>query len=348
MISFNDVVETVKTLPREAVLPGVSIVLYFTVLLLCFRSAGTFSRVLLALLAVVSLAVTWSAILSWLLGDIKLHLGRNGNSLAKWIIESDLFDAAYVNVAKDTANWWWSAQLLYFVITMIVFFWAEGAHRVVGIWFVSALLYTVLGFLGAISVAFPLFLIQRYLLTRSGPYTISRPESPSIFLTFCAVFGVNLKIIHVLLLAPILFSSGLTLVFWPAPHPSSSIYPRRRHRPSLRIPCRSFPLSHLGLSLDHFLKNSGTVQGLFQTWDGNPCQLSISADMIFTTVVASVFMLRELWLDQQQAGEGGVCVGCFVLLSPIVSISVTFPTFLAYRDGWRISSYNRGRKLKHN
>ncbi|KAJ3217957.1 asparagine-linked glycosylation protein [Dinochytrium kinnereticum] len=253
-------------------------------------------------------------------------MDTNGGSFIKWVIDSDLFDAAYVNVAKDVANWWWSAQLLNFAITLVVFFWAEGAHRVVvferegddgrikgrGAWFVSALLYTVLGFLGAISAAFPLFLIQRSLLARAGPYTISRPERPSTFLTFCAVFsgicvmitpyipvaspnfGINLKVIHVLLLAPLITSSGFTVFFWP-----SASSQRRQFSQGVGIaPLYGFLagislMSHLGLSLDHFLKGNGTVTELFETWEGNPCQLSISADLIFTTVVASVFMLRE-------------------------------------------------------
>ncbi|KAJ3099871.1 hypothetical protein HDU97_002700 [Phlyctochytrium planicorne] len=286
------------------------------------------------------------------------HMDANGGSYTRWIIDSDLFDAAYVNVAGTNANWWWSAQLLNFSITMIVFYWTEGAHRVVvleredseapkvkvkgkGTWFISALIYTLLGFFGAISASLPLFLIQRSVLSRSGPYTISRPARPSTLLTFSVVFtaiavmltpfitvkspyfGVNLKVIHILLLTPMILASGITVIFWPAVSPK-----RRQFLQGVGLaPIYSFLAgisltSHLSLSMEHFVKNGGSIWSLLQVLEGNPCQLSISADLIFTTVVASVFMLREAVIGP---ASGRIKAG---IASKEVQRSVAFDAFV--------------------
>jgi hypothetical protein len=106
-----------------------------------------------------------------------------GHTLAGWLSEYLFVDGAYVESAKDHRRWFWSAQLINFTATLVCFVWQEGGHRVVvvdregedqsrlrkgklkGAWFVNTTVHAILGFLGSISAAFPLFLIQRSLVT---------------------------------------------------------------------------------------------------------------------------------------------------------------------------------------
>ncbi|KAJ3196694.1 hypothetical protein HK101_008033 [Irineochytrium annulatum] len=343
--------------------PSLSIAAYFSVLAFTlalafsrgFKSAVTFSRILYLLCACASFYVTWGYIFAWLRSGYDEALAKPGGSLTTWIVESDLFDAAYAAVSEDRRNWWWSVQLLNFTCTLIVFMWTEGAHHVVladrgpdapkvkgrGAWFISPLVYTVLGFIGAISVAFPLFLIQRSLVTVSSPYTLERPARPTTLLTLMMVlsiasntltpfiakdssyFGYNLKALHFFLLLPIILVAGRTLIFWPAQSER-----RRRVVSGIGVaPLYGFLaggsiVSHLNLSLDYFVRSNGTAADLMAAIFSNPCQTSITSDLGFTTLVASVFMLREAVVGP----VSGRVVATFaaavlVLLSPFLSIS---------------------------
>ncbi|KAJ3334219.1 hypothetical protein HDU76_006591 [Blyttiomyces sp. JEL0837] len=334
----------------------------------------SFSRIVLIVASIASLYITWSAIFEWIGMDIVRHLSKPEGSLAKWLVNADLFDAAYVNVSQDPRGWWFSVQLLNFTASFIVFMWAEGPHRYFFYdkdpaeqrakrthWFVNGYVYTTLGFIGAISVAFPLFLVQRSMVT--GPYMVNWPTRPRLFLTLMMVFTVisnaitpflssdsmwfsyNLRALHVFLFLPIAFVSstpGFTL------KPTSVKSKSTQERGIGMAPLYAFLagaslLSHINLTMQLFNDGAsnnilGSIVLLWQAIWKNPCQVSITADLFFATVVASIFMLRESVVGPRTGRAMAVFAAiCLVCLSPILSISVTFPTFMTYREGWRIS-----------
>ena len=108
-----------------------------------------YSGALLALAAVCGY-LTWREILGWVAQDIAAH-----GSAAYWLAHSKAFVRAYVLVADSAAGWWWSSQLLLFVAPLMAFF-RVHALRLPEL---PVLPYVLLGFLGAISLATPLFLL---------------------------------------------------------------------------------------------------------------------------------------------------------------------------------------------
>ena len=112
-------------------------------------------------------------------------------------------------------------------------------------------------------------------------------------------------------------------------------------------------VSHANHSFRHFLTQSnslplmstnatvGTLSELTSIITSNYCQLSITLDFLFSILVVSVFMLRESLLSpaRGRVKAVGAAIG-LILVSPVVSVSVTFPTFLAYREGWRVCNGN--------
>ena len=56
-------------------------------------------------------------------------------------------------------------------------------------------------------------------------------------------------------------------------------------------------------------------------------------------------MLREAVVGPRSGRAMAVfAVCCLLLITPMVSISVTFPVFLVYREGWRVENI-KGRKV---
>lgn len=179
----------IENLTSAPLLPLFSILLYFSVLTLCVVIC--FSRALQALpytgiawinvpLAFLSLYVTWIQIFSFIKTDYvafeagypPYSLPSLSRTLGTYLRESSWFDAAYLAVLKPL-GWFYSLQLLNVASVIIVLIWSEGpqhwyktdAVRKVGPWaragLASAFAYLLLGFLGAMSVCFALFLVQR-------------------------------------------------------------------------------------------------------------------------------------------------------------------------------------------
>ncbi|KAI8593509.1 hypothetical protein BDZ88DRAFT_404938 [Geranomyces variabilis] len=174
--------------------PLISIGLYFAFLGVCIVIC--FSRALRALpyapaawvyvpLAVASLYVTWIEIFEFLYGDYRDFKAANKQLRSDVVLDqylldsnSDWFNAAYVAVTDNDAGWFWSSQLLNTAAVIVALYWSEGAHRwgraskqtagavykVAGM--ASALAYESLGFLGAMSTSFALFLAQRHATNR--------------------------------------------------------------------------------------------------------------------------------------------------------------------------------------
>ncbi|KAJ3023249.1 hypothetical protein HKX48_003855 [Thoreauomyces humboldtii] len=291
---------------KPILLIGLYFALLGTALVICFSRALRslpYSSVSWALLplAIASLYVTWTEIVSWLFQDYTDFVTGNGpyDYLAKvpgsatfddWVRESDWFVAAYRAVTEDAYQWWWSAQLLNTAAVIVAFFWSEGPHnlarktsekggmaRRAGL--ASALAFVCVGFLGAMSTAFSLFLIQRQAAETEASSTAS-------LYTFLAVANlVSLLVTSSRLLNP--------------------------HRSLL-----------LELSTAIF---------------ANSCQKSITADLFFCTAISIVFSCAFL---RNAVAAGSVTkvkafgMAALVLVSiPVVGVSVVLPAFLAWREG---------------
>jgi hypothetical protein len=115
----------------------------------------------LATLAACCAFATWTEIIRFIYEDIDVH----GGSAAYWFAHSRVFVRAYIAVTDTAAGWWWSSQLLMFVAPLMLFFRVHALRHPepAGI---PVLAYALLGFLGAISLATPLFLLEVALRSR--------------------------------------------------------------------------------------------------------------------------------------------------------------------------------------
>jgi hypothetical protein len=123
----------------------------------CLRGGNLTGGSLLYCAALAALAswcavATWTEIIRFIYEDVAIF----GGSSAYWLAHSKVFVRAYLAVTDTAAGWWWSCQLLVFVAPLMVFF-RVHALRHPGI---PVLAYALLGFLGAISLATPLFLLE--------------------------------------------------------------------------------------------------------------------------------------------------------------------------------------------
>ncbi|KAJ9446872.1 hypothetical protein DIPPA_06993 [Diplonema papillatum] len=112
----------------------------------------------------VSFACTWFYIGKWLEDEIVAFDWDVGVFLR----DSDLFVHAYDQVAASPLHWFWSSQLLTFVVPWVLFVSLSAAHTrarpnsqpSAPLSLAATLSYIWLGFAGAISVALPLFIAR--------------------------------------------------------------------------------------------------------------------------------------------------------------------------------------------
>ncbi|KAI8842218.1 hypothetical protein BJ741DRAFT_592515 [Chytriomyces cf. hyalinus JEL632] len=310
--------------------------------------------ILLLTIATLSLTGTWFYIITWIVGDAQMYLESHpGTAITAWMKDCDLFTGAYVLVTEMSENWWWSVKLLNFVPSMVVFMWASAAssgssttNRVS----IPAAGFLILGMLGAISVCWPLFLIQH---VSQGKGCRLEGGQASFLLSICMALSVlsnvvqpylapgsvgfdfNLKAIHVLLLAPLLFKgannkSGKTSKKTGGSSTSDSV------RLLLIFLAGCSFVSFSTLTLDqlhaHAFDLARTLSNLQSAFFSNACQSSITLDYFSATTTSVLFMLYEV-----MAGEGGkklgvwgkLCMSGVALLAPVLSTGVVFPLFLA-------------------
>ncbi|TPX55449.1 hypothetical protein PhCBS80983_g05307 [Powellomyces hirtus] len=376
-----DLLNLIPSVLRDVELkPIVSILLYFSALTVCLTIC--LSRALKALpysasawvytpLAVGSFYVTWTEIVAFLYGDYKDFIsGFPTNSpledglLDEYLKTSDWFDAAYVAVTYDKFGWWWSSQLLNMAAVIVALFWSEGAHH----WYrrgdrrggptfwmagmASAVAFVLVGFLGAMSTSFALFLAQRQALDR----TYSFRSVPNVTITvvllfvfYCAavtytpyipadsaMFGINLLLLHIALALPVVGAAGFGLVYHPKDKPSNSA---AESRFSMRWLYKLLALGNLFSYLAATSRldfNRSVLLDLFNAMFLNNCQKSITADLVFCTVIAHVFIVSSLVSLSKRSIipiYKALTVGALALVAtPAVGISVVFPTFLAWRE----------------
>ncbi|KAI9103217.1 hypothetical protein DFS34DRAFT_357483 [Phlyctochytrium arcticum] len=246
-------------------------VAYFLLLAACLTT--TYARALKSLpytfaawiftpISLIALYATWSHIYNFLYKDfqrevaipLRVEEGRKptDDEIVRYLIDADWFNAAYAAVAKTPYAWWWSVQLLNTAAVIVAWMWSEGAHhwaRRVEVrggpgWIkaglASAVAYALVGILGAMSVAFALFCVQREAIERSYVLRSSPRLTPTIWLLTALyllgvaytphldpalpLFSLNLKLYHLALILPVLGAAGPVLVS----HPKQATYIVRR------------------------------------------------------------------------------------------------------------------------
>ncbi|THU98956.1 hypothetical protein K435DRAFT_795244 [Dendrothele bispora CBS 962.96] len=165
--------------------------------------------------------------LAWSFHDYESHKNVaeiTGKTLLErmtaWLVDSTLFEQAWVTVCAGPLNWWWSEQICaYTVGAWTVFLFLEGQrHKIQRIW-----AYMLLGQLVAISVASNLFYLALSLSPHNPVEKRSQPlrAKPILWISiFTSLFTVaytpytsektffpNLLVMHVMLTIPLIYVS---------------------------------------------------------------------------------------------------------------------------------------------
>ncbi|KAI8619639.1 hypothetical protein BC830DRAFT_1103055 [Chytriomyces sp. MP71] len=316
-----------------------SMVACFATSLFRFGSGGRLVKVLFLILAAASFAITWYFIFLWFIRDASEYISAHPlEGIKGWMANCDLFTGAYMLVTEQTANWWWSVQLLNFVPSMVVFMFASSSlpdsHGL------PAAAFLILGMLGAISLCWPLFLIQHLsndegvlLHAKRAPWLLSLCMGLSVLSNVVqpflvggtTAFDVNLKAIHVLLLLPLLVK-GLLVA-------NSKEGASIRHLLAFLAGCSFVSFSSLTLQqlAVHSFDVGATASALISAFWSNECQSSITTDYISSTLTSMVFMVHQIFegsrgVKWSKAGKAGMLV--LVCLAPVLSNGVVFPLFL--------------------
>ncbi|GBG26121.1 Hypothetical Protein FCC1311_023412 [Hondaea fermentalgiana] len=259
--------------------------------------------------------------------------------------EFDVFVQAYVDVTKTAVGWAASSQLLMFVLSGCTFLHLECAR--LGVPGYLSLAYVLVGFLGAISLSFPLLFGHLFVLANRRASETAAPLVPKttgtlVFCNLVAMISVlvlphtyeshrqtyytwALMIVHVILMAPCFVGRPTTI---PATHKDASRYRL------LTIVLYTFLA---GASMVAHIHNNLRVSLAFMSARPDAsfvdllryiyldpflqsfCQCSISFDVVFTSIAAAAYMIStSFWR--------GLLLGALV---PVLGIAVTFPLFLA-------------------
>lgn len=248
-------------------------------------------------------------------------------STPSWM-EFDVFVQAYIDVTKNSSGWLMSSQLLMFVASACTFLLAESSA--IGMPRYLSISYIILGFLGAISLAFPLFFAHVFC---SRSHTVVH-RTFSIPMAVCAV----LAIVSVAVL-PVTWNSHRRTYYTGALMLVHCILGVPSLLPVQKLSCQSeqqkkssiyLAILYLGLAGASMMMHivnwihvlvdiDGRFELIFQGAFGTLCQKSISLDVCLTSIACIVYMLSVNFR------RGSVAM----LLTPVVSIAVTFPFFQA-------------------
>ena len=320
---------------------------------------------LLGGLAIVAFTVTWTLIFQFF--DTEAELLRP-LSREDWLKSPSTFVKAYEEVTTPT-GYCWSSNLLMWVIPGCLFLQTELKRR--DLQPLTALLYTATGFMGAISLSFPLFFGHLLLLDddkkhsgqkNSGKHTATHTHNRASYLQLVCATAAAISVIvlpqtvhthpvtyvqalmalHTVLAIPSMWD--LMLLINPQQATRATRAPRAPRAPRV-TPTHTSLLSTLSpLSLRntyHVLAGASfavhvtqMVVGLKATngnvldlvWSGwqNTCQSSISWDVVFTTLVCSVYV---------HARRGTAHSLAFVAFAPFLSIGAVWSLFLAKEEG---------------
>ena len=310
--------------------------------------------IVMGCLALIAFVVTWSLIL-----DFFEQEADSQRVLSKEEYENapSTFVKAYEEVTTKT-GYFWSQQLLMFVVPACLFLQTETKRYEHTLPRGMALAYTATGFLGAISLSFPLFFSHVLLLhedeqkkksSRTNVISSTAIVHVSLLQIVCSVIAsisvvvlpatvhtdkqsyvIALIALHVVLGIPSLvefvFSSS-TVEFWfPRTLPLKNVY---------QIMALASCVVHFKHMASGLHEVDYDVIELFNAGWQNTCQRSISYDVVFTTLVCALYSYAKV----------GTARSFFLplLLSPLLSVGTTFSYFLAMEeDVARVDDVKKG------
>ena len=285
-----------------------------------------------------------------------------------WLNSPSTFVKAYEEVTTPT-GYCWSSNLLMWVIPGCLFLQTELKRR--DLQPLTALLYTATGFMGAISLSFPLFFGHLLLLddgkknsgqknsgqknsgTRGQPHTATHKHNQTSYLQLVCATAATISVIvlpqtvhthpvryvqalmalHTVLAIPSMWDLMLLV------KPQQATRATQTTQTSTSLLSTLSPLSvrntyHVLAGASFAVHVTQMVVGLKATngnvldlaWSGwqNTCQSSISWDVVFTTLVCSVYV---------HARRGTAHSLAFGAFAPFLSIGAVWSLFLAMEEG---------------
>ncbi|KAL1526333.1 hypothetical protein AB1Y20_015047 [Prymnesium parvum] len=260
--------------------------------------------------ALCALCLTWRLILLFML-DFEAAYGTHEDP-------PNLFVEAYALVCDSAAGWWWSCMLLGWVTVACPVVAREAARRGMPAWLAVA--HVVAAFLGAVSLAFPIFFAHLLLLgtprgnpTADGGQTkasrmwigcvglslVSIAALPATVSRARALFIAALIVVHFVLLIP----------FGVRAHPRARLTGSLTRREFVALALLTF-LLHIHASWAAYTEvsahgHTGSLRSFAAALVGavtrNVCQASISIDAGMASAAGFVYMVersgvRALWL----------------------------------------------------
>jgi len=242
-------------------------------------------------------------------------------------------------VTDSVHGYWWSSQLLMFTLVFILFI--NTKARQISMPFPELCCYICLGFAGAISASFALFL-YRYQVTVS--METKRVEHHQMSCWSIAILAVNLWLGFLCILflyysVDPAFKVYLLLVhlllFLPCLLPSIQVHSYTTTTARGLIPLL-YLLLFIILAGHHFFfthlaipdSNPNTFHSLLVAGFAHPCQCSISTDAVMCFVLGIIY----LFLKAENCGSAVHITVPFILLSPCFSLGSTFALVMLYEE----------------
>ena len=252
------------------------------------------------------LALTWTLILTWFHEQAQAH-----ESFESYNASPSLFVEAYELVRQTPEQWFWTCQLLVFVVPACSFLYSKlSSERVL------AAGYMIAGFMGAISFRF-LYFFTTSALPRKSRAEVSFLEFVCLAAALYSVammrtstpdsFQFHLLILHFVLAIPVFLPSAALCRL-----------PRRRVYAAIAFAATGM---HLWSALAVVRAHSG--HNLFSAILANLCQASITSDVILT-------FFSSAWLFCSTFGWRGAVLA---LATPLIGMGSAFAIFAS----WEVS-----------
>ncbi len=304
-------------------------------------------------LGLYNVIAAWALIFSWLSDEFYESKLNQGDSFTweDWFVEIQLFQKAYEMVIATFYQWFWSSQLLHFVSSLVVFTYIEF-HRSDA---VRPLSNFWLGCVAAISLCFPyvLYIVANTKLKRrrerlfvpfSGLLVVCMVVANVAVILLPRVedsqFGPVLAALHLSLCVPL----GIAQIFPSQVYATETEAEQWSSRFTFGTLWAGLLYTFLaGVALcvqifnvltavgAHSDDDVGVVRSFWDAFCANPSQCSISNDVLRTSLL---FMLFLLWVGgSDEHGRMPLRYRLLLtLLTPLLSVGVTFPVWAAYRE----------------
>ncbi|KAI9266833.1 hypothetical protein BDA99DRAFT_536240 [Phascolomyces articulosus] len=258
------------------------------------------------------------------------------NSISHWLHNVSLFDDAWRTVSSGNIQWLWSQQICMFTVGVWTPFLAvEGARRRIPyLW-----AFMVLGQVVAISTASALFFATVLAFPKTDLAGPSRRLTTAMLIcVFCGMitvvvspfvassqwFLLNLLVMHIVLVFPLLPSKPAVYNYTEQTLFVAGVYTLSAGA-SLSICVQQ--------CISCFIETGSvydTVVSMADIFFAHPAQSSISSDVVWVHLLCVMWMV----IDRLSKANGTLSLPVLTLifLTPIFSISVTMPLYLAYSE----------------